>query len=153
MATMKVFRTTLLLFWTATAFNLLQAKELAVVADTANTTSNLTTAELIKIFNQHTRSWPDGKPIVLVLRDPESADMQLVLRKVLNMTPDQAREFIQEHRGAIIIAPTDDAVLRFVSSTRGAIGVIDLYSLTKGVTVLKIDGKLPVQQGYLLRGN
>ncbi len=153
MATMKVFRTTLLLFWTATAFNLLQAKELAVVADTANTTSNLTTAELIKIFNQHTRSWPDGKPIVLVLRDPESADMQLVLRKSLNMTPDQAREFIQEHRGAIIIAPTDDAVLRFVSSTRGAIGVIDLYSLTKGVTVLKIDGKLPVQQGYLLRGN
>jgi ABC-type phosphate transport system substrate-binding protein len=153
MATMKVFRTALLVLGIATAFNLLQAKELAVVADTANPTSNLTTAELIKIFNQHTRNWPDGKPIVVVLRDPESADMQLVLRKVLNMTPDQAREFIQEHRGAIIIAPTDDAVLRFVSSTRGAIGVIDLYSLTKGVTVLKIDGKLPVQQGYLLRGN
>lgn len=143
----------LLLAWLATASSLLQAKELAVVADAANTTTNLTTAELVKIFNQHTRNWPDGKPIVVVLRDPGCADMQLVLRKVLNMTPDQAREFIQAHRGAIVVADSDDSVLRFVSTNRGAVGVVDLYSLTKGVTVLKIDGKLPVQQGYLLRGN
>jgi ABC-type phosphate transport system substrate-binding protein len=69
------------------------------------------------------------------------------------MTPEQAREFVQGHKGAIVIADSDDAVLRFVSTNRGAIGVVDLYSLTKGVTVLKIDGKLPVEQGYLLRGN
>ena len=30
---------------------------------------------------------------------------------------------------------------------------IDLYSLTKDVNILKIDSKLPVEQGYLLRGN
>jgi len=28
-----------------------------------------------------------------------------------------------------------------------------LYSLTQDVHVVKIDGKLPVEQGYLLRGN
>jgi hypothetical protein len=44
-------------------------------------------------------------------------------------------------------------VLRSVSTTRGAIGIIDLYSLTKDVKVLKIDGKLPVEQGYALRGS
>lgn len=153
MSGVRVLRIMLLLAWLATASSLLQAKELAVVADAANTTTNLTTAELVKIFNQHTRNWPDGKPIVVVLRDPGCADMQLVLRKVLNMTPDQAREFIQAHRGAIVVADSDDSVLRFVSTNRGAVGVVDLYSLTKGVTVLKIDGKLPVQQGYLLRGN
>lgn len=153
MSGVRVLRIMLLLAWLATASSLLQAKELALVADAANTTTNLTTAELVKIFNQHTRNWPDGKPIVVVLRDPGCADMQLVLRKVLNMTPDQAREFIQAHRGAIVVADSDDSVLRFVSTNRGAVGVVDLYSLTKGVTVLKIDGKLPVQQGYLLRGN
>jgi len=52
-----------------------------------------------------------------------------------------------------MIADSDDAVIHFVSSTRGAVGVVDLYSLTKDVNVLKIDGKLPVEQGYLLRGN
>jgi hypothetical protein len=40
-----------------------------------------------------------------------------------------------------------------VSTSHGAIGVVDLYSLTQDVNVLKIDGKLPVEQGYLLRGN
>jgi ABC-type phosphate transport system substrate-binding protein len=129
------------------------AKQLAVVADKANSTSNLTAADLIKIFNAHSRTWPDGKPITVVIKDPSSADMQLVLHKLFNMTPDQARTFIQSHRDAIMVADSDDAVVRFVSTSRGAIGIIDLYSLTKDVNVLKIDGKLPVEQGYLLRGN
>lgn len=133
--------------------NLVHARQLALVADTGNATANLTSADLVKIFNAHTRTWPDGRPITIVLRDPSSADMQLVLRKLFNMTPDQAQAFIQAHKGAIVVADSDDAVIHFVSSTRGAVGVIDLYSLTKDVNVLKIDGKLPVEQGYLLRGN
>jgi ABC-type phosphate transport system substrate-binding protein len=132
---------------------LVYAKQLAVVTDTANTTTNLSAADLIKIFNAHTHSWADGKSVIIVVRDPASSDMQLVLRKVLNMSPDQARAFIQNHKPAMVVADSDDAVLRFVSSNRGAIGIVDLYSLTKDVNVVKIDGKLPVEQGYLLRGN
>ena len=130
-----------------------QAKQLALVADTKNTTSNISAADLVKIFNVHNRTWPDGKAIKIVMRDPSSADMQLVLRKLLNMTPDQAHTFIQAHRDAIVIADSDDAVLRFVASSPGALGIVDLYSLTKDVNVVKIEGKLPVEQGYLLRGN
>jgi PBP superfamily domain len=130
-----------------------QAKQLALVSDTANTTLNISSTDLIKIFNGHNKTWPDGRAIKIVMRDPSAADMQLVLRKLLNMTPDQAHTFIQAHRDAIVIADSDDAVLRFVSSSPGAIGVVDLYSLTKDVNVVKIDGKLPVEQGYLLRGN
>jgi ABC-type phosphate transport system substrate-binding protein len=129
-----------------------QAKQLALVLDTGNHTANITAADLIKIFTVHNRAWPDGKAIKIVMRDPSSADMQLVLRKLLSMTPEQARTFIQTHRDAIVIADSDDAVLRFVSTSPGALGVVDLYSLTKNVKVLKIDGKLPVEQGYLLRG-
>lgn len=129
------------------------AKQLAIVADTANATSNLSASELGKILSARMQSWPDGRPITVVLHDPSSADMQLVLRKLLNMTPDQARSLIHAHSGAIKLADSDQDVLRFVSATRGAIGIIDLYSLTKDVKVLKVDGKLPVEQGYLLRGN
>jgi len=150
---MKGFCTALLLACLTVMCGRAQAKQLAVVTDTANSTTNLTTAELTKIFTQHTRSWPDGRPILLVVRDPGCDDMRLVLRKVFGMTPEEAREFIHSHKGGIMVANSDDAVLRFVSTNPGAIGVVDLYSLTKGVTVLKIDGKLPVEQGYLLRGN
>jgi len=131
----------------------LQAKQLAIVADKVNTTSNLTASELVKIFTTRNRNWADGKSITVVMRDPSLADMQLVLRKLLNMTPEQAHAFVLAHRDAIMVADSDDAVLRFVSTSPGAIGVVDLYSLTQDVNVVKIDGKLPVEQGYFLRGN
>jgi ABC-type phosphate transport system substrate-binding protein len=150
---MRLWRLLLALVWVAAAPGTSHAKQLAIVADTANSTVNLTSAELMKIFNAHTRTWPDGKPITIVLRDPSSADMQLILRRVFNMTVDEARTFIHAHAGTILVADSDYAVQRFVANNRGAIGVVDLYSLTKDVRVLKIDGKLPVEQGYLLRGN
>jgi ABC-type phosphate transport system substrate-binding protein len=130
-----------------------QAKQLAVITDAGNSTTNLTASELTKIFNAHTQSWPDGKAIKIVLRDPSSADMQLAVRKLFNMTADQARAFVRAHTDVIVVVDSDDAVIHLVSSTRGAIGLVDLYSLTKGVNVLKIDGKLPVEQGYWLKGN
>ena len=133
--------------------SLLNAKQLAVVTDTANSTTNVTTLDLQKIFNLRMRAWADGKPVIIVMRDPSAGEMQLLLHKVLNMSADQAHAFIQAHKGSIVIADSDDTVIRFVASNRGAIGVIDLYSLTKDVNVLKIDSKLPVEQGYLLRGN
>jgi ABC-type phosphate transport system substrate-binding protein len=148
---MSRWRTILLLVWVAAGSCLVQAKQLAVIADSSNTTTNLTAATLVKIFNAQTRTWPDGKPITIVMRDPSSADMHLIMRKLFSMTPEQAQAFIQEHKESIIIADSDEAVLRFVSTHRGAIGIVDLYSLTSGVNVLKIDGKLPVEQGYLLR--
>jgi hypothetical protein len=132
---------------------LLHAKQLAVVTDTANTTKDLTAAEFLKMVNFKTHSWPDGAPVTLVMRDPSSTDMRLVLHRVLNMTPEQAHAFVQAHKLSIVIADSDQAVLRFVSAKHGAIGIVDLYSLTKDVNVLKVDGKLPVEQGYLLRGN
>jgi ABC-type phosphate transport system substrate-binding protein len=131
----------------------LHAKQLAVVIDTANPTTNLSSADLLRVFNLKMRAWQDGKPVIVVVRDPSASEMQLLLHKVLNMSMDQAHAFIQNHKGSIVVADSDEAVIRFVSSNRGAVGVIDLYSLTKDVNVLKIDGKLPVEQGYLLRGN
>jgi ABC-type phosphate transport system substrate-binding protein len=132
--------------------SLLEAKQLAVVTDSENPTVNISTADLQKIFNLRTRNWADGKPVIVVMRDPSATAMQLVLRKLLNMTPEQASSFVQAHKGALVVADSDEAVIRFVSANRGAIGVVDLYSLTKDVNVLKVDGKLPVEQRYLLRG-
>ena len=142
-----------LMTWIASLPCTVQARQLAVISDTSNGTTNLSAGDLVKIFNTRSRNWPDGRLIVVVVRDPSSVDMQLVLRKLLNMIPEQAQAFIQAHHSAILIADSDDAVLHFVSTTRGAIGIIDLYSLTQDVNVVKIDGKLPVEQGYLLRGN
>ncbi|MGA8489081.1 MAG: hypothetical protein WB711_01580 [Terriglobales bacterium] len=139
--------------WAALLPAAVQAKQFAIVADKANSTSNVPASELVKIFTGHKQSWPDGKAITIVMRDPSSADMQLVVHKLLNMTVEQAHAFVLAHRDLIMVVDGDDAVLRFVSTSPGAIGVVDLYSLTQDVNVIKIDGKLPVEQGYFLRGN
>ena len=126
---------------------------MAVVTDAANPANDLNSAELVKILNARTQTWPDGRPVKLVMRDLSSPEMRLVFRKLLAMTPEQAQAFLQSHSHAIVVSESDDAVLKFVSGTRGAIGIVDLFSITKDVKVLKIDGKLPVEPGYILRGN
>lgn len=133
--------------------SLAQAKQLAIVADKDNVIGNVKTADLANMLNGKTKTWADGKPVKVILRDPSSRDMELVFRRVLNMTPDQVRALMTAHPGLIVVADSDDAVLRYVSSTHGAIGIVDLYSLTKDVHVVKIDGKLPFDVGYLLKGN
>ncbi len=139
-----------LVLWVLRASSLAFAKQLAIVTNTANTTKDLSAADLTKLINIKTHNWSDSTPVTVVMRDPSAADMQIVLRRVLSMTPAQAHAFIEAHRGSIVIADSDDAV---VSNNRGAIGIVDLYSLTTDVKVVEIDGKLPVEQGYLLRGN
>ncbi len=132
---------------------LVEAKQLALVADRSSDTSNVKAADLTNILTGKTKTWPDGKAVKVILRDPSSPEMELVLRRLLNMTSDQAHVLIQAHSGQVVVAESDEAVLRLVSATRGAIGIVDLYSLTKDVHVVKIDGKLPFDNGYLLKGN
>jgi ABC-type phosphate transport system substrate-binding protein len=139
--------------WLATASSAAQARQLALVADRANATANISAVELARILSGRSHTWPDGRTITIVMRNLTSADMQIVLQRVLNLTPIQAHNFALARHEDIVIADTDETVLRFVANTRGAIGVVDLYSLTKDVNVLKLDGKLPVEQGYLLKGN
>src|ERR1700737_413824 len=146
-------RRSLIVMWLVGACCLVQAKQLAVVANVANAATDLTTAELVKIFNVRTQSWPDGRPIKLVLRDPSTADMQLVLRKLLAMTPDQAQTFVRAHRRSIVIADSDDAVLKFVATNRGWVGIVDLFSLTNDVKVLKIGGRWRLGGGWRWGGH
>jgi len=131
---------------------LLQAKQLVIVGERTSAPANIKSTDLAGIFGPH-RTWPEGKPITIVMRDPSSPDAELFLRRVLNLTSDQMHAFVQAHPGIIVVADSDEAVLRIVCGNRNAIGVIDLYSLTKDVNVVKLDGKLPLEPGYLLKGN
>lgn len=66
--------------------------------------------------------------------------------------PQDLKTLVASHRGSIVIATSAENLLQIVGSTRGAIGLVDVYSITHDVKVLKIDDKLPLEAGYLLRG-
>jgi hypothetical protein len=44
-------------------------------------------------------------------------------------------------------------LLKSVEAIPGAVGLVDVYSINSRVNVLKVDGKLPLEQGYFLKGN
>ena len=132
------------------------AKDLAVVVNKSNPTKNVALADLTKLCKATTPKWPDGKDLVLVMRDPTSPEMRLVLQKVYGMSADEVRSLItganQAHKDRILIVGSDDAVIKAVETIPGAVGIVDVYSITSGINVVKVDGKMPLEPGYALHG-
>lgn len=120
------------------------------MTDTANPITNLSFAELIRIFDLRTHNWPDGKPITMVAMPDPSSEMVPVLGKLLNMSSSQAQAFIQAHKASIVVAASDEAVLRFVAANRGAIGIVDLYSLTKECNGYQSRWKIACRAGLFI---
>jgi ABC-type phosphate transport system substrate-binding protein len=129
------------------------ANQLAVVVDKANTTVELPLADLVKILKGESHRWPDGKAVTVILRDLTTPEMQTALQKIYKMPPEELKALIAAHKGTIVVANSEEELLKLVAGTPGAIGLVDVYSINNRVTVLKIEGKLPLQPGYALKNN
>jgi ABC-type phosphate transport system substrate-binding protein len=129
------------------------AKQMAVIVNQGNSAQDLTTADITKIFKCDTRKWPNGANITVVVRDPSTPEMELLLSRIYRTTPEDLRSFIAAHKDAIVMVDSNEAMLNAIHTIPGAIGLVDVFLINKEVKVLKIDGKLPVEYGYVLRGN
>jgi ABC-type phosphate transport system substrate-binding protein len=129
------------------------AKQIALIVNQKNEVQDLPAAEIEKIFKCVTQKWADGTPVKLVLRDPSSPEMELILWRLYKIPPDELRKFVAAHHDSVISVDSNEAMLNAVQSIPGAIGLIDVFLINKQVKVIKIDGKLPVEYGYILRGN
>ena len=145
----------LVVVWSAAAVS----KDMALVAHKSNSLTTVSLAELIKVCKGQTNRWPDGKPVTFVTRDPASAEMKIVLEKIYEMPKDEVKALIvsanhgRVNHPAIIIANSDEDLVKRVETTPGAVGLVDVYSITGGITVMRVGGKLPLEPGYLLHGN
>lgn len=128
------------------------ARDLAVIINKANATSTVTAADLEKLLKLSS-TWPDGKKVKIFLTDPNSAEAKNILPHAYKMTPAEIKTLADAHKADIQIVGSDDVVLTMVDNNPGAIGIVNVYSINSQVKVLKIDGKLPMEQGYLLHGN
>jgi ABC-type phosphate transport system substrate-binding protein len=78
--------------------------------------------------------------------------MELLLSRIYKIAPEELRAFIASHPGTIVTVDSNETMLKAVAAMPGAIGLVDVFHITQDVKVLKVDGKLPVEYGYLLRG-
>ena len=130
-----------------------EAKQLAVVVDKSNSTPGLTLADLTKIFKFESRKWPDGKNVVLVLRDLSAPEMQMAVQKLSKLQLDEFKVLIAAHKSSVVIVGSEEDLLKTVATIPGAVGLVDVYSITSTINVIKVEGKLPLEQGYILKGN
>ncbi len=154
-ATALVILGWVILGWTMLA----QAKDLALIANKSNSADALTLPELVKICKGQMNHWPDGKAVTFITRDPAAPEMKILLDKVYGMSKDEVKAVIasanhsRTNHAAILVVDSDEAVVKKVESMPGAVGLVDVYSISGGVTVLKVGGKLPLEPGYALHGN
>ena len=61
----------------------------------------------------------------------------------------EVKALLASHKDSIRTVGSDADVIDAVASTPGAIGFIEEHSITDRVVVVKVDGKLPMEAGYL----
>jgi ABC-type phosphate transport system substrate-binding protein len=131
-------------------------KNMAVVVSVSSKLSDISLAELAKLCKGTQKTWPDGKAFTLVIRDPQSPEMRIPDEKLFGVGPAEMKGLIgklNESRVLIKVVENDEDLLRTVGSTPGAAGIVDVYSINSSVKVLRVDGKLPFDMGYALKGN
>jgi len=124
------------------------AHHTAVVVNKGNAVDNVTSAHLEKIIRGEVKKWPDGKNIVLVLHKDSAGEAE-TLEHLNRMTAAEWKSFVATHHEMIVFVDTDADVLKEVQAEPGAIGLIEAHSIDNSITVVHVDGKLPMEFGYL----
>ena len=124
------------------------AHHMAVVVDKDNKTQNLASAHLAKILKGEIKKWPGGRTVVLVLHDSSPGEM-LTLRHLTKMSEAEVKALLATHKDSIQTVESDTDVINAVASTPGAIGFVEEHSINDRIAVVRVDGKLPMESGYL----
>jgi phosphate transport system substrate-binding protein len=145
---MKLQRLLCILIWVLAAAAPAYAHHMAVVVNHDTAVQNMSSAQLARIIKGDVKKWSDGKNVLLVLHGSSSGELA-TLEHLTKMTAADVSALIASHKESIRTVATDADVIDAVSSTPGAIGFVEEHSINDRVTVIKVDGKLPMEAGYL----
>lgn len=121
---------------------------MAVVVNKDNAAQNVTSAQLAKMIKGEMKKWPDGKEVVLVVHASSPGEMG-TLAHLTKMSSAEVKAMLASRKESFRTVASDADVIGAVSSTSGALGFVEEHSLNDRVTVVKVDGKLPLEAGYL----
>ena len=124
------------------------AHHMAVVVNKDNNVGDVGAAHLAKIFRLEVKKWHDGTDVILVLHQ-ESIGEAETLERLNKMSPNELKSFIAAHHGSITLVDSDEDVLKIVETVPGAMGLVDVRSINDQINVVRVDGKLPMEAGYL----
>jgi hypothetical protein len=131
-------------------------KNWAMVVAPGSKLQDVSLADLTKLCKGTQKSWPDGKSFTLVVHNPDAPEMRGALQKIFGVNDSDLKPVLaklNETHPILKVVDSDEELIRTVGSTPGAVGLLDVYSINSAVKVLRVDGKLPFDAGYSLKGN
>jgi ABC-type phosphate transport system substrate-binding protein len=124
------------------------AHHMAVVVNKENPVENVTAAHLARILRAEIKKWPDGKNLVLVLHKDSPGETE-TLQHLNKMSAAEWQTVLSTHKDSIVFVDTDADVLKAVQAEPGAIGMVEVHSVDGTINVVQVDGKRPMESGYL----
>ena len=132
------------------------ATDFAVIVNPANPAKIMALADLGKIFKGKTSTWANGRNVTIVLREPSTASMKFIIEKVMGVDVEQGKTILSDptrkSASQVVFLNSDEEIVKAVETNPTAVGIVDVYSITGGVKVIKIDEKQPFDPGYVLKG-
>ncbi|HEY2109211.1 MAG TPA: substrate-binding domain-containing protein [Candidatus Acidoferrales bacterium] len=133
------------------------ATDFAVIVNPANPARAITLADLGKMFKGKTATWANGRNVTIVLREPTAAPMKFIVEKVMGVDAEQGKTILadpaRKSAAQVVFLNSDEEIVKAVETNPTAVGIVDVYNITGGVKVIKIDDKQPFDPGYVLKGH
>jgi ABC-type phosphate transport system substrate-binding protein len=130
---------------------------IAIVVHKDTSVEDLSLQDLRSIFLANQQFWPDRTRITLLVRAPKSDERDFVLNRIYQMDEAQFRQYwiakmfrAEVPRGPKIVF-SNDMALELVIAIPGSISFIKADQVSGDVRLLRVDGKLPDDDGYPLR--
>jgi ABC-type phosphate transport system substrate-binding protein len=135
----------------------LRGTDLAVVVNSDTPVTDLSLAEVRKVFLGQRQYWNPKLPVILLMRAPVARERDIALRVIYQMSEEEYTQYwvAKVFRAEVTSPPksvySNDMQYELVAAIPGAIGFVDARKVHPGVKVVRVDGKLPGEKGYPLR--
>ncbi len=130
--------------------------DIALVAHPAVPIDNLSFPEARKIFLGNRQYWSEDLRITLLIRAPVARERDIMLKTFYQMSEAQFRQYwiSKIFRAEVTAGPkvvfSSEMALELVILIPGSITFVDAAQIPKGLKLIKIDGRLPGENGYPL---
>jgi phosphate transport system substrate-binding protein len=136
-----------------------EVADVAIVVNRDNPVDELSLKELRSLFELQQQFWKTGSRnrVALVTLKAGLPEKELILEKVYHRTEEalnrdwMLRVFKAEIVSSPVVRASSAEVIKEISRLKSGIGFIDASMKDPSVKVLRIDGRLPGEPGYVLR--
>ena len=133
-----------------------QNGSVAVIVSPSNSVSRVQMGELIKIFSGEKRTWPGGVPMKLFTRSAGTVEHDALL-KLLKISETEYKQhwagkiYQGEAQAEPVALPSNGMTREAMVAIPGAIALVLFTEVKPGMKVLRVNNKLPNEDGYPLQ--